>query len=576
MDARTTSADEAENQLKFSLFCRDTTIKPPHPRNASQYLQLFECIRLNKIIHQKIDEVATDPKKSRNANDLKKVIEEGDANAEIFKDPDCDIYILHLIKEGLIDFDVGMTVYTYLMFLMQFTEKQAMREEYKDFKDVRPLKVAKISENGVLTQEGKLFLTLVGANLRKMGKTVDIAELERMACALPPSEQWIIQMPIISAAMERDHAHKNPGTSEYLFGLDRILLNPMTEVGLVFIPHIGREESGYLFTFPSVTFLRQFLPLMGEDPMLAAFVLGATGHPKVHALQKKNLHPVLLHSRFVKKNVMDAHDIFCGPVGALLHDWIHISWANRFSAQERQMIYDVLIASLVSIKDPDEPARSRIIDDLCNELGDFNLLPVSLAGDTMLGNYLHSCFTSMPYIFPYYGDDDSKTRYSLGDANFDAMFYQMSLISLRENNWSQLQREGWECCRNQVRFRVDMCRGSNGYAKTQYSSAIAALAELTVKPRDLVAAESKFDHLVSWVRWLEIFKETDLNELWQCVNAPENVREFLVLIEHFHIVFFPPYLPLTEEKRMQYVEFFAAKRALFVDADNAPLKNFSH
>lgn len=55
---------------------------------------------------------------------LLEAIKTGDTHHSIFDDSNCYLYLLSLIKNNEISFEIGMTTYVYLLALMQYTERQ--------------------------------------------------------------------------------------------------------------------------------------------------------------------------------------------------------------------------------------------------------------------------------------------------------------------------------------------------------------------------------------------------------------------------------------------------------------------
>ncbi|ASQ47296.1 hypothetical protein [Legionella clemsonensis] len=88
--------------------------------NHVRFNELMQFISKNKTINNFVNQVNAH---DTNAQALYNAIETGDFAAEIFSHPECSLYLLYLIKAGKIDFDTGITVYVYLMVLMQFTHQ---------------------------------------------------------------------------------------------------------------------------------------------------------------------------------------------------------------------------------------------------------------------------------------------------------------------------------------------------------------------------------------------------------------------------------------------------------------------
>ena len=93
------------------------------PENVKLFEGLFAGIKKNTVLLPLINGIAAeDPKLITLLN----AIQLGNVDDEIYKDRHCDIYLLRLIKDNKIDFYHGMTVYTYLTCLSQFTSRRSL------------------------------------------------------------------------------------------------------------------------------------------------------------------------------------------------------------------------------------------------------------------------------------------------------------------------------------------------------------------------------------------------------------------------------------------------------------------
>src|SRR6185437_14478117 len=88
-----------------------------------EFKNLFRYIAANKVLPAKLEEIKTD---NRKVNELLFAISTGDSDSSVFSEHDCHVYLLYLMQQKKISFSAGMTVYSYLMALMQFTEQQPL------------------------------------------------------------------------------------------------------------------------------------------------------------------------------------------------------------------------------------------------------------------------------------------------------------------------------------------------------------------------------------------------------------------------------------------------------------------
>src|ERR1700730_18342916 len=112
---------------------------------------LFLYIDRNKIIKALLDKITPE---NLQVEQLLVAINTGDAHANIWNDPECHIYLLYLIKQKKIPFAQGMTVYTYLMALMQFTDKQPLKATDNDVKSMREITVEPLAIHQQITRIG--------------------------------------------------------------------------------------------------------------------------------------------------------------------------------------------------------------------------------------------------------------------------------------------------------------------------------------------------------------------------------------------------------------------------------------
>lgn len=106
-------------------------------QNTVEFEQLFQFIQKNKVIRASLASLTSE---NVEIDKLLEAILIGDSQAEIFSHPDCYLYLLYLMQNQRISLDQGVSVYLYLLCLMQFTNKQPLKTDDHELNFLADLK----------------------------------------------------------------------------------------------------------------------------------------------------------------------------------------------------------------------------------------------------------------------------------------------------------------------------------------------------------------------------------------------------------------------------------------------------
>lgn len=535
---------------------------------AESFNQLFSCIRKNTVILSFLETIKEDSEKQEKVANLSIAIQEGDPNNAIFDDENCYLYLLYLIKNTPIKFHYGMTIYQYIIHLQQFTSRQNLAEPDLKYKSLRDLTVGKLVDNSTLTDDGIYFLRKVTDKLKEYIDYDCYDELVNYVKTLPPSEQWLTKIP--------HNADVFPSYNKYLSsGENGLVLDPAWEspaaIGydaivarsMIFptVPYFQmrrlHNSKLHVLLVPSVSIMyfcyKKVAPMFVEPQ----FLFGATGFDKLHILHSNNKHPVLIYARDVKSNVNKAHNYFCGPAGVTFHDLVHTFWCNLLPFDFKNLIYQFLIPHTREIseiaKKHDDTLTADTINALINEWGDFDLLAKALLPiEQRCSKYIESGFHH-PKSIKYGG------LQKIGERQNDAILFHMQYLLLQQGQWSKDEINVWEQCISILIKETDHARIEHHSSLHKivpdniFSEAIITLAKNAIAPKSLNQTYCK-DKAIEWEAWLKIINSTiDSESIWYFAN--ERLKELLILITEYNLVFFHPYLPMTETKRTEFKLF---------------------
>ena len=410
--------------------------------NHGLFQQLFTHIKKNTAIPDFLASIETDQQKKQKTNELYLAIKAGDHAASIFDDPDCYLYLLYLIKDNQIPFWHGMTVYFYLMTLMQFTPRQKLKAE-----DIRDINVGFLSNDGVLTANGEKLLKSICERLS--GGMSLYPELKAFVLTLPPSEQWVVKIP----SKSNDFDFLIDGITDYICSSPFLLTERMEH-----------DPSLRATLVPSFSIIQFCLRKTSPTPVEMQVGFGSVSSKTLNTMHQENKHPLPIYAPAVKSNMTKAHDRNCGCVGAFLHDLVHVYFGSLLSPSFREKIYDLYIPCLEKLK-KSEADLIEPIDAIIWHLGDFDLLDI-LSHITVTSksseeerekDYFTKCF-----ITP------AKVGINNHLVNFSGLYDKLysSIEVMRQSDCPKEEKEFWDKASTAVKLLVS--RGEErmlGYGK---------------------------------------------------------------------------------------------------------------
>lgn len=373
------------------------------------YESLFQFIKKNKALKSKIDEVSVDNKK---VVSLLKAIKEGNSNDQIFGDPDCDVFLLYLIKTKQIPFDQGMTLYTYLMGLMSFNHPDlkvtpsliTQPLSYSDSDSTmgdglatyEKMKVPFFAEPLMIDEKlssiGAEYVNKIIGELKQLHVDVNQDELVAFIRKLPPSEKWLLKCDtckIGDFATDYDHLIN--------------ALFPFSSMPSLPIAYFKAQPDGNAVDYyvPSVTLMKYLFQKMCPDkPLLPFYGFGTVGEDTVLTkLHAQNRHFIQLYSKYVKTNYIKAHTLTAGPYGVLVHDLYHATVGNLLSYNTRQQFIHIFenLKVIVQKNEMKDEAIIKLISALQHQCSDYDFRDLKQYKDPKhrLKNYFIAVFEEL-------------------------------------------------------------------------------------------------------------------------------------------------------------------------------------
>ncbi len=280
---------------------------------------LFQFVQKNTTIPTFLSKTQPDNIKVK---ELLNAITNGDPDAKIWSDPNCYLYLLHLMTTTELRFWHGITAYVYLTALMQFTSKQPIKDKDMDTKFICDFKIDTLSKDSKLTPEGGKFLKSIHERLLFAGYSTSYSDLEKFVLTLPPIEQWLIKIPYINSTIHKNLHHRDQ--------LLHILLGN--------IPFCRYEENqgghGYCW-IPSSSMIHYVLQKTSPLPIQMRPIFGSIGVDMLQKMHAANLHPVSLYGFHIHSNPKDADQYRCGPFLMWLHDIGHTFWGSMLLSHRK-------------------------------------------------------------------------------------------------------------------------------------------------------------------------------------------------------------------------------------------------
>lgn len=509
---------------------------------------LFRFIRKNKEIPKLLSKITPDDK---NAHELLTAIQHGDFDAKIFNDSLCYIYLLYLMKEGKINFWHGITVYVYLIALMQFTQKQPLKKEDKDVKLERKISVYSLVKEGKLTEQGKTFLQTIHKQLKESDYKLEYAELETFVLNLPPIEQCVIRIPYLY-----------DDKIDRIYNINIELMNHsdrLTSFLLENIPFIMEENLIYrdrTYCVPSSSIINYILSKTSTEPVKMLPVFGSVGKPTLCKLHSENIHPVSLYAYHVKSNPNDADSYRCGPFVMWLHDICHTFWGSMLTPEERKAIFKTFIPQMEyflkqAAEYKDEPLIKKIQQTI-DRAYDFDLSRMhnSSGRAKLFHRYLRKTLGS--------SEDDKALLYlpleayskGIGIPAEDRLY--LMLWKLYYELQPGYEKDFWTLIICSIKTGV-------AYRHDIDIEALKALAKYAANKSEVKLHTDYHQNLkrLNWEGWLKIVNKSNNSseKLWKLIIKDDFKHDLTQLTRNGVLMFLHPYIPLTAEKIMTFKKF---------------------
>ena len=526
-----------------------TSIAPGEdPTNVDKkhFLRLFTYIKNNKIIPEFLKSISTDDLKKEQANQLQLAIARGDNHADIFSDPNCSLYLLYLMQEQRVSFWHGITVYVYLLGLMQFTDKQPLKEEDKDVKMSNPFSVDRLVVDGKLTASAEYYLRNVVTRYTEFGYPINYSELVTFIFQLPPVEQWVFKV-----------THDRKIESEIRTRMS------VSAINVLFIMAENISDQFCTTWIPSSMLINFFLQKISLTHMRRVPGFGIPGLETLIALHSGDEHSEALYSPFVKSNLAYTDPgRRPGPFGVWLHDLSHIFYSSLLEVTDRQVILKIFIPQLYVLLQEAKIHNDKPVVDKVNasveEANDFNLTNIHNFRDPMTRMKLFLCrvfsasFTNLVFsqVMQYV---HYKKQARLGDYPIDNLLFVIYKNYFHHPLFQQ-HIIIWD---NHLLTKLDEMFNHHRKHNPIIREAIINLAKNVTQPMSLASTQNEEN--INWQAWLNLLEShQDSAELWEHARN-DRESELLLLITRYNLMFYHPYVPMTDEKRLEFKSFLKGK-----------------
>jgi hypothetical protein len=182
-----------------------------------EFDSLFQHVSRNKLMPELLSKINPDNPK---LTQLYQSIKKGDFENKIFHDHQCDIYLLYLIKSQQISLPQGLDVYSYLMALMQFTDKQPLKKDDGDVKVPRKVSVEFLVKDQKISPIGEEYLKDILSRLALMNINIDKDEFRKFILTLSPVDARLTQIETLISPRKNGHLTKRPFVLQNTPGLN--------------------------------------------------------------------------------------------------------------------------------------------------------------------------------------------------------------------------------------------------------------------------------------------------------------------------------------------------------------------
>lgn len=500
---------------------------------------LRQYVSRNQSIPAFHEEISQNPDAfSLRLDSLQSAIENGILYADVFRDPDCTTLLLYLMETKRVSATLGVSTYFHCLALMEFTEKQPLRDCDADLKMITRFKNLCLVKNAALTQDAELFVRGVIENFSKLAIHINEDQFREDILDLSKVDQWVnvICMPT------KDELNSK-----------RLSFNRGVLENISFIVKCkhwrGAPPDHITYLVPSFGIMMYCLSLISSNPVAPKCVLGSVSVDTLYALHQRNEHPVSLYHPLVASNLKLVHGVRSGVYLAALHDMGHVFWASLFTNDERKLILNNFLQFINALSDEaeahrDELAKARL-DQIKFKSYDFDLTPLVNYHEPKfrLAEYIQSCFGNGGQgVFGIYCKSDYKSA-PIGTIESDHVFY----LVCRQYH---LKRDPYQIayCLRVLALKKDRYFRDDGII-----SLIDSLASHVAKssaPLALFDASYKNERLnidYAAIHAL-LLQDLDSPTLWVTLRDHHHA-DLLVLLRSLKLAYFEPYVPLSAADR---------------------------
>lgn len=510
--------------------------------NLFLYNHLFTFVKRHTYIHEFVESIDEDQDKKRKALELLTAINIGNSEALVFRDSECYLFLLYLIKTNQIDFWHGMTVYFYLMALMQ---------------------IDAIQPDSVKVQEiDKPFLEILCEGMPG-GKNV-LDELIKFVEELPAIERWVIKIPYDPRIFNVDNPKEN--------AFDKLIDQIARSDSISFL-RSDRTQTPYTLQLPSFSIIRFCLQKLSSHPIEPFVAFGKISQQTLNNLHKKHQHPVSIYAPSIKSNLLKVHNFDCGPFGVAIHDLGHVAWGSALPYYFREKIYDIYIPQYEKLREfaqqfADEEIN-KLIEDIIVQIGDFDLLSNTHHSETT--RCLRYLTTSLE---PFGYKTIKQTSGTFGvDDRYDRLYYLVEYMRLTETDANPDIVEFWKIMSETAATQIEQRAKLYFSDSWRITTAIRALASnVTQDRKELTPPTVKCD-AIKWSELLTPLANNDSEQIWYELIHYHHY-ELLFLISHCNLIFFHPYLPLTAEKQRKLTEFIETMMQKTAETEKLSVADF--
>lgn len=561
---------DAVRSLMSSIFN-----KGQHEKQQLLFKQLFDLIQKNTAIPKFLASIPGDREKIKKTQILLKAIQAGDSGAEIFREENCYMYLLYLMQHNKIDFWHGLTVYFYLMTFMESgLDRANHRVSVKDISKL-PWCLTELCEHlprppNNRDTESELTVKLAD-------------ELNQFVLTLPPSERWLLKIQFYDNDRTRDGfddasrtAHAGQTSMPFLaYRFPNWRKNKSSG---------ERELSPSAIYIPSFSVIKYLLQKVSAEPVELAPGFGRLGTKRLFSMHKNNKHPLPICAPAVKSNLttIDSFPRVTGTIATAIHDLGHLFWMSSLKREFRESVYATYIPFLDRLKKEFEKKvlsgdvdTIETIEGIQERLNDFDLYNVRMRAsnpDDRAHRYLNVAFLLANRKLGNEGNYnplDRKADLIGTDTGYDNFYFFIEALRHSQFDMTSDEKDFLEKAATFVKDILDQSLKRlvfNG----RISAALSKVAENHAKGNQELKQPSNPGQ-IQWDKWLAILTtKTDSTEIFNEL-VKHHHDELLTLMTECGLVFYPPFAPLTDEKRAQLIGFVREQMDLGMTVPRAGL-----